>query len=89
MQRAIEMWITCENGIEKYASDQKLWPKQNPYIFGISGARRMGLASGLIQNLTFIFLPPRMGEENSRYFRCPPWQKFGPLAHLGKKSGSF
>ena len=23
------MYITSENGIEKYASDQKLWPKQN------------------------------------------------------------
>ena len=22
-------YITSENGIEKYASDQKLWPKQN------------------------------------------------------------
>ena len=23
------MYITSENGIEKYASDQMLWPKQN------------------------------------------------------------
>ena len=33
-------------------------PRAHPYIFGISGTRRMGLASGLIQNLTFYFPPP-------------------------------
>ena len=29
IQRTGKMWITCESGVEKYASVQKLWPKQN------------------------------------------------------------
>ena len=33
-------------------------PRAHPYIFGISGTRRMGLASELIQNRTFVFFAP-------------------------------
>ena len=33
-------------------------PRAHPYIFAISGARRMGLASELIQILTFDFFAP-------------------------------
>ena len=32
--------------------------RAHPYIFGISRARRMGAASQLIQNTTFVFFDP-------------------------------